>query len=47
MLILSYYPLKMKQFGLTEAKLFHFYRIFKNVGGEVVRVNPLWIRHCM
>ena len=26
------YPMKMKQFGLTETKLFHFHRIFKNGG---------------
>ena len=26
--------MKMKQFGLTETKLFHFHRIFKNGGGE-------------
>ena len=24
------YPMKMKLFGLTESKLFHFNRIFKN-----------------
>ena len=24
--------MKMKSFGLTESKLFHFHRIFKNVG---------------
>ena len=44
------YPMKMKSFGLTEIKLFHFHRIFKNggqEGGGGVRVNPLnplWIR---
>ena len=27
------YPMKMKYFGLTESKLFHFHRIFKNGGG--------------
>ena len=26
------YPMKMKQFGLTETKLFHFHRIFKKQG---------------
>ena len=26
------YPMKMKQFGLTETKLFHFHRISKNGG---------------
>ena len=31
---------------LTETKLFHFHWIFKNWGGEGVRANPLWIRHC-
>ena len=29
------YPMKMKEFGLTETKLFHFHRIFKTGGGEV------------
>ena len=28
------YPMKMKQFGLTETKLFHFHKIFKNKGRE-------------
>ena len=27
------YPMKMKYFALTESKLFHFHRIFKNGGG--------------
>ena len=31
-LIFLKYPMKMKQFGLTETKLFHFHRIFKNGG---------------
>ena len=32
----------MKQFGLTETKLFHFHRIFKNgVQGGGVPANPL------
>ena len=26
------YPMNMKQFGLPETNLFHFRRIFKNVG---------------
>ena len=36
----------MKLFGLTETKLFHFHRIFKNrtQGGGF---NPLWTRHCI
>ena len=29
-LIFLKYPMKMKKFGLTESKLFHFHRIFKN-----------------
>ena len=36
LLILSHFrkhPMKMKYFGLTETKLFHFRRIFKNGGG--------------
>ena len=51
LLILSHLPkylMKMKYFGLTETKLFHFHSIFKNGGGEGVRANPLtplWIRH--
>ena len=40
-LIFFKYPVKMKLFGLTETKLFHFYRIFKNGGGEGVQANPL------
>ena len=42
------YPMKMKYFGLTETKLFHFHMNFKNGGGEGFRanhLNPLWIRH--
>ena len=27
------YPIKMKQFGLTETKLFHFHRVFKKGRG--------------
>ena len=43
--------MKMKLFGLTEIKLFHFHRIFKHGGGEGGRSNPLnppppCIRHC-
>ena len=34
-ILLLKYPMKMKSFGLTEIKLFHFHRIFKN--GEVER----------
>ena len=43
--------MKMKYFGLTETKLFHFHRIFEKRGGgggSGVRANPqktLWIRH--
>ena len=40
----------MKSFGLTETKLFHFHRIFKNGGGGGVQANPLPpppIRHCI
>ena len=37
-LILLKYPVKMKSFGLTDTKLFHFHRIFKNRGqGGVFR----------
>ena len=32
--------MKMKKFGLTETKLFHFHRIFKNGNGEVVSSEP-------
>ena len=32
-------------YPLTETKLFHFHRIFKNGVGE--GPNPLWIRHWM
>ena len=35
--------MKMKLFGLTETKLFHFHRIFKNGTGRGVQANPLWI----
>ena len=28
------HPMKMKYFGLTETKLFHFHRILKNGDGE-------------
>ena len=41
--------MKMKSFGLTETKLFHFHRIFKEGGGEGgggVQANPIRIRHC-
>ena len=31
-LIFLKYPMKMKKFGLTETKLFHFHTIFKNGG---------------
>ena len=31
--------MKMKQFGLTETKLFHFHRTFKNVGGVGVQAK--------
>ena len=37
-------PIKMKLFGLTETKLFHFYRIFKNrgrVGGSNEPTEPV------
>ena len=46
--------MKMKYFGLSETKLFHFHRKFKNGGGggggrgEGIQTNPLnslWIRH--
>ena len=30
----------MKQFGLTETKIFHFHRIFKNEGGELGSSEP-------
>ena len=35
--------MKMKSFGLTETKLFHFHRIFKNGEGvgRVIRAKPL------
>ena len=53
-LFLKISHMKMRQFGLTETKLFHFHRLFKNGGGgggagTKVRTNPLnllWIRHC-
>ena len=32
-LIFFKYPIKMKLFGLTETKLFHFHKIFKEGGG--------------
>ena len=38
------FPMKMKQFGLTEIKLFHFHRIFKiggGGGGGMFLANPL------
>ena len=49
-LIFLNYPMEMKKkIGLTEAKLFHFHRIFKNGGGgggvHANPLNPLWIRH--
>ena len=37
--------MKMKQFGLTETKLFHFHWIFKIGDGKGVQASPLWIRH--
>ena len=49
-LIFLKYPLKIKRFGFTETKLFHFHRIFKMGGGGgggeggrggVVPANPL------
>ena len=39
-LIFLKYPIKMKLFGLTKTKLFHFQRIFKN-GGGAQRGSPL------
>ena len=48
-LIFLKYPMKMKKFGLSETKLFHFHRIFKNrerEGFQATPLNPLWIRHC-
>ena len=50
LLILSHflkYPMKMKQFGLPETKLFHFHMIFKKRGRKGVQASPLnhlWIR---
>ena len=32
-LIFLTYPMEMEYFGLTETKLLHFHRIFKNGGG--------------
>ena len=36
------YPIKMKQFGLMETKLFHFHRIFKTemVEFKQIPLNP-------
>ena len=36
------YPMKMKKFDLTETKLFHFHRIFKNRGrgGGLIKLTP-------
>ena len=39
-LICLTYPMKMKFFGLTETKLFHFHRIFKNGGGGGGALTP-------
>ena len=39
-LIFLKYPMKMKQFGLTETKLFHFHRILKTGGGEGFQAYP-------
>ena len=44
-LILLKYIIDMKEFGLTETKLFHVRRIFK-AGGKGFQVNPLLISHC-
>ena len=35
------YPMKMKQFGLNEPKIFHFYRMFKNGTPESPLDPPL------
>ena len=40
--------MKMKYFGLSDTKLLHFHKIFKNAGGGGVKtnpMNPLWICH--
>ena len=37
--------MKMKEFGLTETKLFHSHRIFKR-GIQANPLNSLWIHHC-
>ena len=38
------YPIKMKEFGLTETKLFHFHGIFKGGGGfKPTPLNPRYI----
>ena len=42
-LIFLKYSMKMKYF-VTETKLFHFHRIFKNGGGGGGG-EPLWISH--
>ena len=35
-LIFLKYSMKIKLFGLTETKLFHFHRVFKNEAGRCV-----------
>ena len=34
------YPIKMRQFGLTETKLFHFHRISKTGAGRGLKRIP-------
>ena len=43
--------MEMNSFGITEIKLYHFHRIFKNGGrvgggGSIEPMKPLWTRQC-